>query len=392
MATDRPLEPLPVDPAHTGSALTALSDALDGRGPAWLPVPARDRVGADRLTRAFPAGTDVPADTALVTATSGTTGTPKGALLPAAALRASAAATHDRLGGPGTWLLALPAHHIAGIQVLIRSLDAGTIPAVLDVTDGFDPAALAAAAQTMAPGRRYTALVPGQLIKALAHPAATAALAGFDAILLGGAPTPGPVLDRARAAGLRPVRTYGMSETCGGCVYDGRPLPGTRVRLDREDGRIVLGGATLASGYLGLPDHPAFAEPGWFRTDDAGRIDDDGALSVVGRLDEAFTSGGLTVVPQVIEELLTRLPGVAECAVVGLPDPRLGHRIVAAVVPAAGAAAPSADQVRAAIAPRLGDRAVPRQIVTLTALPRRGPGKLDRRALTARLTEPGPTG
>src|SRR5699024_7403613 len=154
------LEPLPVDPADVGPALTALADALAGRGPALLPVPAGDRVGAARLTRAFPAGTAVPTGTAVVTATSGTTGTPKGALLTAAALRASASATHDRLGGPGTWLLALPGHHIAGIQVLVRSLEAGTEPAVLDVTDGFDPASLAAVAQAMAPGRRYTSLVP----------------------------------------------------------------------------------------------------------------------------------------------------------------------------------------------------------------------------------------
>lgn len=391
MATERQLEPLPVDPADVGPALTALADALAGRGPALLPVPAGDRVGAARLTRAFPAGTAVPTGTAVVTATSGTTGTPKGALLTAAALRASASATHDRLGGPGTWLLALPGHHIAGIQVLVRSLEAGTEPAVLDVTDGFDPASLAAVAQAMAPGRRYTALVPGQLIKALEDPAATAALAGFDAILLGGAPTPGPVLARAQAAGLRPVRTYGMSETSGGCVYDGRPLPGTRIRLDPADGRIVLGGPMLAAGYLGLPDHPAFAEPGWFRTDDTGRLDD-GVLTVLGRLDEAFTSGGLTVVPQVIEELLGALPEVAECAVVGLPDPRLGHRIVAVIVPAPGAAVPTGDRLRAAIVPVLGVRAVPREVVEVAVLPRRGPGKLDRRALTARLTGADRTG
>ena len=130
----------------------------------------------------------------LVLATSGSTGVPKGALLTAAALRASAAATHDRLGGVGTWLLALPAHHVAGMQVLLRSVAAGTEPVVLDVRAGFDPAALPAAVAAMSGPRRYTSLVPTQLVKALADPEATAALASLDAVLLGGAATPAPLL------------------------------------------------------------------------------------------------------------------------------------------------------------------------------------------------------
>ncbi len=182
------------------------------------------------------------------------------------------------------------------MQVLLRSLLAGTTPVVVDVTGGFDPAALPAAIASMTGTRRYTSLVPTQLVKTLDHPEATAALADLDAVMLGGAATPAPLLRRAVDAGVRVVRTYGMSETCGGCVYDGVPLDGARVRIG-DDGRVLLGGTMIASGYRGLPEHPAFAEPGWFRTDDAGTLAD-GVLTIRGRLDEAISTGGLTVVPR----------------------------------------------------------------------------------------------
>ncbi|MGB9248419.1 MAG: AMP-binding protein, partial [Mycobacterium sp.] len=129
-------------------------------------------------------GEDIDDDVALVVTTSGTTGTPKGALLTAAALTASAEATHDRLGGPGRWLLALPSYHIAGIQVLVRSLLAGTVPVELDVSTGFDISQLPSAVDELGSGRRYTALVATQLAKALDDPAAAAALAGLDAVLI----------------------------------------------------------------------------------------------------------------------------------------------------------------------------------------------------------------
>ena len=230
--------------------------------------------------------------------------------------------------------------------------------------------------------RRYTSMVPTQLVKALDHPGATAALREFDALLIGGAATPAPLRERAEAAGVPIVRTYGMSETCGGCVYDGVPLDGVRVRIG-DDGRVLLGGPVLASGYRGLPDHPAFAETGWFRTDDAGVLHD-GVLSVLGRLDEAITTGGLTVVPQVVEAALASHPGVRECAVLGLPDARLGEQVVAVVVP--GADAPTLDDLREHVRARLDATAAPRALFLVDALPTRGPGKLDRAGLRARFT------
>ncbi|WP_066165484.1 o-succinylbenzoate--CoA ligase [Gordonia hydrophobica] len=377
----RPLE-LPANPAVL-NARRDLSALLDGTA-AYLPLPAGDDAEVRRLSTALSLGEPIDDDAALVVSTSGTTGTPKGAIHTAASLRASIDATAAVLGGPGSWLLAMPPHHIAGLQVMLRSLAAGYDPVVLDLAAGFDPAALPALLDSMPGDRRYTSLVPVQLRKALDDPRATAALAEVDAILVGGAATGPALAARALGAGLPIVRTYGMSETAGGCVYDGVPLPAAQMRIAEPNadgvGRVVLGGATLAKGYRNLPDHPAFAEPGWFLTDDLGAVDD-GVLQIVGRADEAISTGGLTVVPQVVEAVIGDLPGVAECAVLGLPDDRLGERVVAAIVPQAGETAPDAATVRAAVTDRLDRYAAPREVFVLGALPRRGPGKVDRRAL-----------
>ncbi|MGV9820052.1 o-succinylbenzoate--CoA ligase [Nocardia xishanensis] len=360
-----------------GDVLPHLREALEGNGPAWLPIPTSDRREARRLSDALSPGEAIDDDVALVVTTSGTTGVPKGAMLSASALRASGTATHDRLGGPGAWLLALPTHHIAGLQVLLRSILAGTEPAVLDVSGGFLPEALVGAVSGMRGERRYTALVPTQLIKALDAPGAAEALADLDAVLVGGAATPLPVYERAKAAGINVVRTYGMSETCGGCVYEGVPLDGAKVRI--EDGRVVLGGAMIASGYRGQPDHPAFAEPGWFRTEDAGTFDN-GVLQVTGRLDEAIMTGGLLVIPQVVEAVLVTHPSISECVVLGLPDERLGQRVAVAVVPTAGAT-PTLDELRDHVVRELDAIAAPRELALLDELPLHGPGKPNRTKL-----------
>ncbi|WP_051162678.1 o-succinylbenzoate--CoA ligase [Nocardia transvalensis] len=363
-----------------------LREALAGNGPAWLPVPTGDRRESHRLSNALRPGEPIEDEVALVVTTSGTTGVPKGAMLSAAALRASGTATHERLGGPGQWLLALPTHHIAGIQVLLRSIQAGTEPVVLDVSDGFLPDGLATAIAGMTGPRRYTSLVPTQLIKALDEPSGAEALASLDAVLIGGAPTPKPVLERARAAGITVVRTYGMSETCGGCVYEGIPLDGAEVRI--EDGRVLLGGAMLASGYRGLPDHPAFAEPGWFRTEDAG-VYENGVLTIQGRLDEAIMTGGLLVIPQVVEAVLANHPGVSEVVVLGLPDERLGQRVAVAVVPTAGSR-PTLDELRDHVTRELDAIAAPRELAVIDEVPMRGPGKPDRIKLREHLLADAP--
>ncbi|OBF98841.1 o-succinylbenzoate--CoA ligase [Mycolicibacter sinensis] len=356
--------------------LPALQAVLDGRDAALTPVASE---GDPSVLAALRVGEPVDDDVALVVTTSGTTGTPKGALLTGAALLASAAATQDRLGGPGRWLLALPPHHIAGIQVVVRSLLAGTTPVQLDVATGFDIDRLPAAVAALGSGRRYTSLVATQLAKALAAPASTAALAELDAVLLGGGPAPQPVLDAAAGAGVRVVRTYGMSETAGGCIYDGVPLSGVGVRIG-SDGRIAIGGSTLARGYRNRVDPDPFAEPGWFHTNDIGAVDASGRLSVLGRADDAISTGGLTVLPGPVEAALSTHPAVADCAVFGTADDRLGQRVVAAVV-VAGVTPPTLEELRAHVAASLDVTAAPRELHVVADLPRLGIGKLDRKAL-----------
>lgn len=359
--------------------LPALESVLSKQDSALLPIPpdGHSAVSALRI------GAEIDDDVALVVTTSGTTGTPKGALLTADALAASATATHARLRGPGRWLLALPPYHIAGVQVLVRSLLAGTVPVELDISAGFDVAQLPSAVRELGSGRRYTSLVAAQLVKALTDRSASAALAELDAVLIGGGPAPQSVLKAAAAAGITVVRTYGMSETAGGCVYDGVPLDRVRLRVD-ADGRIVVGGATLAKGYRNPPTPDPFAEPGWFRTDDVGTLDDSGALTVLGRIDEAISTGGLTVLPQPVEAALNTHPAVAACAVFGVADERLGQRVVAAVVVPDGCTAPSLDALRAHVADSLDATAAPREVHIVDALPMRGIGKVDRPALTRR--------
>ena len=390
------LRPLAV-PSGTSalSLLPLLADALGGDG-AVLPVPAHDARQISLLTASLRAGEPIDDDIAVVVSTSGTTGVPKGAMLTASALTASAEATHRRLGGPGRWLLALPAYHVAGLQVLVRSVVADTTPVA--VSAGFDGAELASAVTSLGSGRRYASLVAAQLEKALRDPAAAAALASLDAVLIGGGPMPQGVAERASAARISVVRTYGMSETAGGCVYDGVPLDGVRVRVERSatsndgaersatsnDGRVVLGGATLAKGYRNAVQPDPFAEPGWFRTDDIGAVDDSGVLRVLGRVDDAISTGGLTVLPQLVEAALARHPAVADCAVFGVADERLGERVVAAIVVATASAAPTLAELRAHVASTLPSTAAPREVHIVGELPRRGIGKVDRRELAAR--------
>ena len=388
MADTRELRTLPVPggPA-VAEVFPALEQMLADRGPALLPVPADDPARTRILVDSQRPGDPIDDRAAVVVSTSGSTGTPKGAMLSAAALAASAEATDTVLGGPGRWLLALPAHHVAGLQVVLRSLRAGYEPVVMDVTRGFDAAALPDAVATCRAGadRAYTSLVPGQLAKVLddGPPEAATALADLDAVLLGGAAAAPELLARAADAGIRVVRTYGMSETAGGCVYDGEPLPGVTVEVD-DEGRVWLAGPQLASGYRNAPDHPAFARAGWFRTDDAGRLGPEGRLHILGRLDEALSVGGLMLLPQTVEDALRQHPAVVDVVVVGIPDDRLGARPVAAVTLRSAA---SADDLRAHVAATLGAHSAPAAVAVLDSLPTLPGGKVDRRAIAARFVD-----
>jgi o-succinylbenzoate---CoA ligase len=287
------------------------------------------------------------------------------------------------VGGTARWLLALPTEHVAGVQVVVRSLLAGAAPVALDLRPGFRPAAFAAATAELPPGRRCTSLVPTQLGRILgAGGAALEALRSYDAVLVGGAALDPGLRQRALAEGIAVVTTYGMSETAGGCVYDGVPLDGVRVDLDAV-GRIRIGGPVLAEGYLGEPERTAgaFAD-GWFRTGDLGRWRD-GRLEVLGRADDVIVTGGVNVAPAAVERVLAAQPGVRAACVVGLPHPEWGQLVAAAVVLAEGREldTPLLARLRAAVRGELGRAAVPRVVHALPAVPLRGIGKPDRRAV-----------
>lgn len=399
---------------------------------------------AANLARRIPArasGRSVGVDMVLRTSGS-TTGTGKLVGVSMDALVASARATHKRLGGPGIWVLALPAYHAAGVQVLVRAAVAGTHVFNAYKEGGFDPqhlaqvidAACVAAADcdagssfdddavsscaggaggeaegTLAAddsGRAcpvYTSLVPTQLRRALDDEQLRGALARLDAVLIGGAAADAQLLEQAKAAGIRVVTTYGMSETCGGCVYDGQPLPGVSMDVDQATGAIWLSGPMLATGYLGDEERtrrcfvrrPQAGEPArrWFITSDRGHIVD-GRLQVLGRLDDVIISGGIKVEPGPIEALLALNPLVSECAVVGLPDLQWGQVVTAVVVPASMPGLGRVDegailaQIRVYLEQKLSGAQCPKQVLLADALPYKGIGKVDRRALAQSLARP----
>lgn len=436
---------------------------------------------AANLARRIPArasGRSVGVDMVLRTSGS-TTGTGKLVGVSMDALVASARATHKRLGGPGIWVLALPAYHAAGVQVLVRAAVAGTRVFNAYKEGGFDPqhvaqvidAACVAAADYDAgssfdddavsscaggaggeaegalaaddSGRAcpvYTSLVPTQLRRALDDAQLRGALARLDAVLIGGAAADAQLLEQAKAAGIRVVTTYGMSETCGGCVYDGQTLPGVSMEVDQATGAIWLSGPMLATGYLGDEEltrrcfvsrpqtqvdqeivgtsetasaagenaeagraEAGRAEAGveastgagetdkrWFITSDRGQIVD-GRLQVLGRLDDVIISGGIKVEPGPIEALLALNPLVSECAVVGLPDPTWGQAVTAVVVPASMPGLGRLDegaivaQIRVYLEQKLSGAQCPKQVLLADALPYKGIGKVDRRALAQSL-------
>ena len=369
------LSPLPVDPHNPASILPDLEAAIAGQG-CFLPLPLADATRATLLRNTQRAGEPIDPSIALVMSTSGSTGTPKGAQLTPANLVASADATHQVLGGTGQWLLAMPAHHIAGIQVLVRSLVAGVDPLCMDLSEGFDiPTFARAAAELDRTGdRTYTALTPLQLAKAMDSVEGIDALRTFDSILVGGAAINPRLRAAAEELGIAVVATYGSSETAGGCVYDGRPIPGAQVRV--QDGRILLGGPTIAHGYRNAPEHQAFREPGWFATSDGGFIDA-GTLTVTGRLDNVIDSGGLKLHPEALETEILKVKGVDHACVVGVPHPRLGQAIMAAYT----GWADIGDILEALEDAELPRWQIPKDIKRLAEFPTAGPGKIDRRAV-----------
>ena len=393
--------------------------------------------------------TEGPESLALVVGTSGSTGSPKQTALSVRALRASARATERFFAdcpsadsakpqravseAPAQWLLALPAHYVAGAQVLARSVLAGTTPVVAaSITDGvsFTPEVFLNAAERLSCARRFVSLVPTQVHKLLEAAEASPALGSeiydalgqFTGILLGGAPASASLLAAARELGLNVVTTYGSAETAGGCVYSGVALPGVRLRVIPEDagladspvvagaeaaGRIWLGGEHLASGYLGDSARTAshfFVDAHgcrWYRTDDYGSLvppapntpEDGGApaLSVLGRSDDVIITGGVKVSSHAVAAVLESHPAVREAAVMGIPDARWGSAVAAAITlrnlpEHYGAdAAETARQLQQLCGAQLGAAGVPKVVRIVPDFPAASTGKPDRLAIYSML-------
>ena len=433
------------EPADPQEILRAFERSLTGD----LPISAHDSQD--------PRGqTESPESIALVVGTSGSTGAPKQTALSVRALRASARATerffadYPSAGSakpqratsevPAQWLLALPAHYVAGAQVLARSVLAGTTPIVAaSVTDGgsFTPEVFLNAAERLSCARRFVSLVPTQVHKLLeaaeTNPALGSeiydALGQFTGILLGGAPASASLLAAARELGLNVVTTYGSAETAGGCVYSGVALPGVRLRVIPEDaglldssvagdasaggtpniGRIWLGGEHLASGYLGdnarTASHFFVDADGyrWYRTDDYGSLtssapnapENEGApmLNIVGRSDDVIITGGVKVSARAVAAVLESHPAVREAAVMGIPDARWGSAVAAAITLRGASGAQSApdasqatcDMLREFCTDKLGAAGTPKYLRIFADFPTASTGKPDLRAIYSML-------
>lgn len=380
----------PVDRADVTPFYEALADALAGTGPALAPYAAQDQ--APQLPPQDVIDAEAPDDLALVVSTSGSTGTPKRAMLTRQALLASAHGTVERLGGPGTWLLPLPPQHIAGAQVLVRSIVAGTTPIVMEEwsVKQFAKATLLVARNAPPGSPIYTSIVPTQLRDILYDKDATDAARTYRAILVGGAATNKALREDALAAGLNIVTTYGSSETAGGCVYNGKALEGVSISiLDPDEsgaGRVAISGPTLASGYL---DAPAFTGSAFetldtglpaYITDDLGTFD--GTLTVLGRMDSAINTGGYKVAPHVVEDVARHVDGVEEAIAVALPDTRLVEAVgLALILKPHTTQIDAAHRVQAACREVLPGHAVPRHFSFFDVWPQLGIGKPDRAAI-----------
>ena len=424
------------EPADPQVILCAFERSLTGD----LPNSARD--GQDPREQI-----EAPESIALVVGTSGSTGAPKQTALSVQALRASARATerffadYPSIGSakqrravsedPAQWLLALPAHYVAGAQVLARSVLAGTTPVVAaSVTDGvsFTPEVFLNAAERLSCARRFVSLVPTQVHKLLeaaeANPALGSeiydALGQFTGILLGGAPASASLLAAARELGLNVVTTYGSAETAGGCVYSGVALPGVRLRVVPEDaglldssmvggasagdppniGRVWLGGEHLASGYMGDSARTAshfFVDADgcrWYRTDDYGSLtptapnapENEGApmLNIVGRSDDVIITGGVKVSARAVAAVLESHPAVREAAVMGIPDARWGSAVAAAIT-LRGASEATCDILRDFCTDKLGAAGAPKFLRIFADFPTASTGKPDLRAIYSML-------
>lgn len=351
----------------TVSALIALADALAAKQAVFITPPESN--GLMPEVHGLP--DEVDESIALIVESSGSTGTPKRISISREALLASATASDSALGGPGQWLLALPINFVAGANVLVRSLLAETQPVMMNTSLPFTAEAFSRAASMLGGTRKYTSLVPVQLAR-LVEASKTDAfllqqLKQFDAILVGGQALDSSLESEAMALGLKLVISYGMTETCGGCVYDGLPLDGVELKIE-ADSRIAIRGPVLANGVAN--------QSGWFLTSDLGELID-GRLKVIGRANRVLNSGGIKVSLDLIEESIRLIGGVVDAAALALPDLEWGERAAVVYV----GSPEVADYIAGEALSALGPAAKPVRVIRVAQLPRLISGKTDYQAL-----------
>jgi len=395
--TTRALVRIPVAPGPRGvqDLLAALPNAFEGN--AIAPVPVTSVTVSDtyvaQILQAIRPEIALDGDgVAVVLTTSGSTGSPRGVLLSSTALTSSAQGAANLLGIPtaeSAWLVAIPVTSAGGFAVVVRSWLAGFEPETLQSVGGAVPfrtedfvASTRQLAQRAGSRALLTSLVPTQLARILDDAEGRSALGEYSAILVGGARFDSTIRERAQAAGVTVLSTYGLTETCGGCVFDNTVFPGVDVRI-APDGEVLVSGDVLALGYRLDADLTAqrFID-GWLHTGDIGSIDE-GRLSIVGRRDDIVTVKGVNVATGAVERVICAIPGVDACAVIATPHAIDGHRLTAFVV----ARTDLASTIKATVAEQLGPVAAPSTISAITSIPVLPNGKTDRAALAARAND-----
>ncbi|MFM6939498.1 MAG: AMP-binding protein [Rhodoluna sp.] len=364
----------------TFGALVALGEVLAAKQAVFITAPEVN----GKMPETFGLPDEVESGVGLIVETSGSSGKPKRVTLSREAILASANASQLRLGGPGQWLLALPINFVAGANVLIRSLVADTQPVLMNTSVPFTAEAFARSASLMNGARRYASVVPTQLARLAAaiddpfspsgkNDFLLAQLRKFDAILVGGQAPQDEVIDRLSALGVKIITTYGMTETCGGCVYDGVPLDG--VKVDLVGNRIEISGKVLATE---IADDSGVHQIGErYITNDLGEFDENGKLNVLGRIDRVIVSGGLKISLDRVEELARAVPGVAELAATAIADSEWGQRVGIVYL----GSPEVADEIALALANDLGPAGKPVRVVRTDGVPKLPSGKHDLQAI-----------
>lgn len=386
-STNREIELTEIAPGSSGvaAAFDALNAALSSNR-IFAPIPEQSRHYSQHQISAIRAAVnpDAPcqSQTVAVLTTSGSTGNPRGVELSAAQLGAmnefvnSGAVIGTMLDAPPRWICALPVTSIGGVNVLSRSIAAGTVPVALESVAGgsiFDPDEFAQVVARLANEPIFVSLVPTQLRRLLSSQAGAHALNQCAAILIGGGPTPTNDFLQAQDLGLNVTYTYGMTESAGGCFFSGVGGPGTDFTLDPDNSRITLRGPSIAQGYRPTETTPFTPFHGSFTTDDYATVNSLGKLEVLGRLDDIVLINGVNVSRMAISKIIENNSAVQGCFVL----PNLTALVIAETT---GFDNISAD-IRAQIALQLGSIAIPtfRVVSQLPTLPN---GKLDQVAIT----------